>query len=101
MNAASGGRGRRVRVVRTGGITGMRLEREVDLDRLDQGEAAAWRGLLAAAPAVRAPKTPERARPDGFGYRIISDDDGIDVTVPEQQLPAGGRELLERTLRRG
>lgn len=98
MSAGTGGGSRRVRVVRSGGIAGMRVEREVDLDQLDHDEADAWRRLL-ESPEVRRPQATERARPDGFGYRLVSEDDGLDVTVPEQQLPEDARSLLERAVK--
>jgi len=105
-----GGANRRVRVVRSGGIAGMRLEREVDLDQLDDDEADGWRRLL-DSPAVRAHArgddagptggaAPSRPRPDGFGYRLVSEDDQLDVTLPEHDLPEDARRLLERALRR-
>ncbi len=99
MSGGTRGGNRRVRVVRSGGIAGMRAEREVDLDQLDDAEAGAWRRLL-DSPEVRQPNASERPRPDGFGYRLVSEDDGLDITVPEQQLPDEARQLLERAVRR-
>ena len=94
------GAGRRVRVVRSGGFAGMRLERELDLDQLDDTDAESWRRLI-DSPAVQEPARGERPHPDGFSYRVVSDADGVDVTLPEQQLGAEDRSLLERALRPG
>ncbi len=98
MSTDAGG-GHLVRVVRSGGIAGMKREGQVDLDRLDAGEADEWRRLL-ASPVVREPAAGGRARPDGYGYRVVCESDDVDVTLPEQQLAEGDRALLERTLRR-
>ncbi|CAN5892616.1 hypothetical protein BH20ACT6_BH20ACT6_13900 [soil metagenome] len=90
----------RINVIRTGGVTGMRVQRTVDLDAVDVDEAAAWRRLL-AADAVRQPSVPERPVPDGYVYRLACEAVDLDVAVPEQQLPAEHRALLARAVRPG
>lgn len=89
-----------VSVTRSGGMTGMRVQRTVDLDAVDADEAAAWRRLL-ADDAVRRPATPARAVPDGYVYQLACEADDLDVTVAEQQLPAEHRTLLARAVRPG
>ena len=96
MTDASGSR--RVLLVRSGGFAGMRLERELDLDQLDDTDAESWRRLI-DSPAVREAATDERPQPDRFSYRVVSEADGVDVTLPEQQLGDEDRSLLERALR--
>ncbi len=87
-----------VSVTRSGGVTGMRVQRAVDLDAVDTDEAAAWWRLL-SDDAVRRPATPARAVPDGYVYRLSYAADGLDVELPEQQLPAEHRALLARAVR--
>lgn len=86
---------RRVRVSRSGGFAGLRREREVDLDD-DSDEARALAGLL---DSERLHGEPSGAhQPDRFVYQL-TDDQGLDLTVQEQDLPDEARELLDRALR--
>ncbi len=87
-----------VRVIRSGGIAGLRREREVVIpDDVDDRDGAAWMELLASTLLGALDATP--CLPDGFVYRVTAPQSGLDVTATEQQLPADVRGLFDRTLR--
>ena len=85
---------RHVRVSRSGGLAGIRREREVDLDDgSPRGEA--WADLLDSGRLLYTASGPQA---DRFVYRVITDD-GTDLVVHEQDLDDDDRTLLEETLR--
>ncbi|HET8616334.1 MAG TPA: protealysin inhibitor emfourin [Actinomycetales bacterium] len=83
-------------VERSGGFTGLRTCRDIDLRTLPEDDAAQWRELLGSA--LLQGLAPQPAQPDRYVYRVCWAPAGIDVTAAEHQLPGYVRELFERTL---
>ncbi len=82
----------RVQVTRSGGLAGLRVTVDVDLDTPAGSDLRALlrSGRLAAAVGGR----PE---PDRYAYRLTGD--VLDLTVQEQHLTPADREVLEAALR--
>jgi hypothetical protein len=79
-----------VSVSRSGGLAGLLLVWEVDVDR--QPDRDAWRGLLAEIPWNQARPVP--AEPDRYVYRIRCAPH--DATLAERQLTGPWRDLVDR-----
>ena len=77
-------------VIRSGGILGTARRWEVTVD--EQEDPQSWRMLVQALPWGRQPSTPPQ--PDRFVYRIQCATRR--VTLPEQELVGGWRELVDR-----
>ena len=86
-----------VGVARSGGLTGRRLEREVDLDELPDEQAEQWRTLLGSGLLLALPEA--EPAPDRFVYHVWCPGAGLDVTAGEAQLPDHVRWTFEATLR--
>ena len=82
---------------RTGGLAGLVLEREVELDSLPAHQAEQWRSLLGSG--VLHALTACQPTPDGFVYEVRCPGAGLDVTTGERDLPSQARETIESTLR--
>ena len=89
-----------VNLRRTGGIAGRTLERTVVLGELPNGDARAWRSLLAddGLPALADAISGSPNRPDAFCYGVRCATPPLDLLLPEPGLPDDVRSLLERTL---
>lgn len=77
-------------VSRSGGIAGLLLVWEVEIDR--QPDREAWVGLLDELPWQEARAAP--AEPDRFVYRIRCAPH--EATLPERQLTGPWRDLVDR-----
>jgi len=77
-------------VSRSGGLAGLLLVWEVDVDR--QPDRDAWVGLIADIPWQDARPAP--IEPDRYVYRIHCPPH--DATVPERQLTGPWRDLVDR-----
>lgn len=90
----------RVRVERTGGITGRPLVRDVTTDALDTSQATRLRDL---ATRVEPAAPPARRVPDGYRYRVDIWVDGriIHVEAADPVIPPDVRELLTMVERLG
>jgi Zn-dependent metalloprotease len=83
-------------VVRSGGIAGLRQERQLPLAELPEEEARRWYDLLDSGRLMQL--DPFEPAPDRFVYRVSAP--GLEVTAAEHQLPDDVRGLLDETLRR-
>lgn len=89
-----------VLVRRTGGFAGTTREGRVRLDELADQDAHAWAELLTGPELRAAAARAERARgADSFWYSVWCVAPPMDVEVPEQELDADTRDLLERAVR--
>jgi hypothetical protein len=86
-----------LKVGRSGGVTGLRLERELTLAELPAEQADQWL-TLARSGVLQGLQQPDPAA-DRYVYRVWSPDLGLDVVTGEQALPPGVRDTLEQTLR--
>jgi hypothetical protein len=77
-------------VSRSGGLAGLRLIWEVELD--NQPDRDAWVGLIAELPWEQARPTP--GEPDRYVYRIRCAPH--DATLQERQLTGPWRDLVDR-----
>ncbi len=59
-----------IRVVRSGGLAGLRRQRELDSGGLSGGERARLEGLVDAARFFELPHTLTRGTPDMIRYRV-------------------------------
>ena len=84
-----------VTVIRSGGFAGRRVERTIIPDELGD-DAEAWRGLL-RSERLRS-LTQDSPVPDGYTYRVVAPDLGLDVSAPEHAWPDDVRRLVVRTL---
>ncbi|WP_460444554.1 protealysin inhibitor emfourin [Angustibacter aerolatus] len=98
--------GRTVRVRRSGGFTGVPLEREVRLDELPDTEAQRWLQVLGSGELLDLAAASGEPAPDRYVYQVVSPQPGLldagtglDVRAGEQQLPGAVRSLLDDTLR--
>ncbi|WP_350347050.1 protealysin inhibitor emfourin [Agromyces sp. G08B096] len=79
-----------VTVARSGGLAGLLLVWEVDLDR--QPDRDAWKGLIDGLPWDEVRAVPPE--PDRFVYRIRCEPH--EATLAERQLTGPWRELVDR-----
>lgn len=89
----------RIRLVRTGGIAGLRRAAEVDTETLEPSRAAQLRRLVEAA-SLRGivPASEKRARgPDRFRYTLTIEENGRERTVEfvEEEAPESVHRLVE------
>jgi hypothetical protein len=90
-------------VRRTGGFAGRTLERTVSLEELPNGDARAWRSLLAddGLPALAQQAADRPRMPDAYCYGVRCELPALDLELPEPDLPDTVRDLFERTPRPG
>ena len=82
----------RVQVTRSGGLAGLRVTADVDLDT---SAGSALRALLGSGRLAAA--AGGRPEPDRLAYRLTGD--ALDLTIQEQHLAPADREVLEAALR--
>lgn len=87
-----------VQVTRSGGFAGLTLRGEVDVDRLDEPDRAAWESALQVSLGGQAEEADRPGGADRFVYRVCRPATGLDVTLGEHELPDAVRALLDRTL---
>ncbi len=88
----------RISLVRTGGIAGIRLAREVDTDELPAEQAGELKQLVDSAQFFDRPDTPEPAAriPDSLEYRISVSDGARTraIVLAEHSVPDDLRPLV-------
>jgi hypothetical protein len=83
----------RVEVVRSGGFAGRVLHWAVDLEDLPADTASELRGLLAEAPHWAGHDGHRAGPPDGFRWRVVTDDH-VDLAFAEPA-PEPAQRLVE------
>ncbi len=92
--------GASIRVRRTGGVTGVALERTVSLADLTEEDARDWQRVLASREVHELGPRGE-PRPDAFSYRVSCPDADVEADLDEPAVPVRVRHLIERALTRG
>lgn len=87
----------RIEVSRSGGITGRQQRREVRLDDLPGGDGQQWQQLLAGDQLRELADRPGSGA-DRFVYGLRCPDAGVDLSIPEPELPDRVQQLFRRTL---
>src|SRR2546425_12984970 len=90
----------RIRVVRSGGLAGLRSERDVDTAALPPGLATQLEDRLRLLNFFELPPKQVRGMPDAIMYRVRADDfaGAHAVTFDDDARNAGLRELAELVL---
>lgn len=88
-----------IRLVRTGGLTGLRRAADVDTETLEPSRAARMRRLVEVASLEGiVPASEKRARgPDRFRYTLTIEEGGREHTVEfvEEEVPESVHRLVE------
>lgn len=82
---------------RSGGIAGLRLEREIELASMPDPQAAQWLSLLESGLLQQLPAA--EPAPDRYVYHVWAPGFGLDVEAAEHQLTPDVIDTFEQTLR--
>ncbi|XVX20213.1 protealysin inhibitor emfourin [Actinomycetota bacterium] len=86
-------------VRRSGGFAGRTQEVRTRLADLPDDDTQVWQTLLGSRTLQRLAMERSPEYRDAYIYRVACAEAGVDVTVPDPELPDGVRDLFQRTLK--